>query len=522
MLALAVVALLLGAGAPAVAHGQPAGYHGSVQLVPASGDFLRWDGRRFGGRLEVRASLGGLAVIEHVGVEDYLMGIEEVPLSWPMEALRAQAVAARTYLAWTFQAGRAGAGATHGFDICATDACQVYRGIDQVGRPQGDRWVQAVRDTAGEILLYEGRPAQALYSSTSGGRTRSVQDVFEGSPPLPYLQGVESPGEDSPFVSWQVELASWKLADVLREAGYLVGPDIGEARVVPGPDGSGPWQVRLWTGAGEKVMDAGDFRRALNVYGPARHPGVLPALRPDGERYPQAILSYTFSLHEEERVPEQLQPGHPLVERVIVIEGSGWGHQVGMSQYGAKAMADRGAGYRDILAHYYGGLRPQPAGEWLPEEVAVGLDWELEEVSVSGSGPVTMTADGQPLMADALGDWTFLHAQGLVGVVPPEGFGLPPTLTQVRPVSPVPQGRAAVIRGMLSTPSELRLVMFRGAEQVGTTKWEVKEAGSIILLWDALIEGEPAVPGRYSVLIEGRAQGEAFRAYTALSVAPGS
>ena len=522
-LGLALACLLVtGLAPPALAQEaeQVGGYHRRLELVPAEGHVLVWDGRRFGGRLEVKVSQGGLAVVEHLPPEQYLMGIEEVPLTWPEAALRAQAVAARTYLAWTLAGGRAGAAASHGFDICATDACQVYRGLDQLDRSGGARWAAAIGDTADQVLVYQGRPAQALYSSTSGGRTRAVQDVFEGSPPIPYLQAVDSPGEDSPFASWQVELASWKLADVLREADYLVGPDVSEAAVLETVDGGGPWQVRLMTGAGERLIELDDFRRLMNRYGPRRHPGELPAQRPDGKRYPQVILSYTFSIHEEVRIPDEFRPGYPLRERVFVIEGAGWGHQVGMSQYGAKAMADRGAGYGEILAHFYGGLQPQQAGDLLPDEVSVGLDWGREEVRISSDGPVTLLADGEPLVTGALGEWTFRSEEDLVAVIAPEGFGLPPTLGGLEAVSPVQEGRAVVLRGVLSTPSELRVVVFRGPEVVATTEWTVKEAGPVVLLWDASVDGRPAGPGIYQVLVQGRSPSGNFAVFTTLEVIP--
>lgn len=515
-----LLGLPVGSGA-AVAQDRPEdvqGYHQSVELVPAGEEVLRWDGNRYGGRLEVRAGADGLVVVEHLPPETYLLGIQEVPFSWPMEALRAQAVAARTYLAWTVSRGRAGAGATYGFDICATDACQVYDGLDQIDQPRGARWAEAVRSTEGEVLVFEGRPAQALYSSTSGGRTRSVQDVFEDSPPLPYLQAVDSPDEDSPFVSWQVELASWKLADVLRAAGHLVGPDVSEVEVLETDDGDGPWRVRLVTGAGAEVLSLDQFRRALNRYGPRQHPGDLPARRPEGGSYPQVLLSSTFSVRLEHRTAEQFRPGFPLLERIFVFEGRGWGHQVGMSQYGAKAMAERGNAYPDILAHYYGGLRPRPAAELLPEEVAVGLGWGLREVSISSAGPVSLRAGGEELVSGALGTWTFRFDRGLVAVVPPEGFGLPPSLTRVEAVSPVPLGRAAVIRGVLSTPAELRLVVFRGAAVVDVTEPRVHEAGPVVLLWDGEVGGAPAPPGAYRVLIEGSAPGGGFHAFTTLVV----
>ena len=214
----ALICVLLVAGRPASAQEESeeaVGLYETVLLEPTDDSVLTWGERRYSGRLEVRSASDGLVIVEHVGPEDYLLGIQEVPFSWHEEALKAQVVAARTYLAWTLSRGRVGSGATYGFDICATPACQVYGGLDQVEGAGGDRWRGAVAATAGEVLLHEGSPAQALYSSTTGGRTRDVRDVFGGTG-LPYLTAVDSPNEPSPFADWSYEISQQRLAAVLR------------------------------------------------------------------------------------------------------------------------------------------------------------------------------------------------------------------------------------------------------------------------------------------------------------------
>ncbi|NNC75775.1 MAG: SpoIID/LytB domain-containing protein, partial [Acidimicrobiia bacterium] len=149
-----------------------------VEIIPADGERVVFNGRTYGGALTIDAEAGGLVVTEVVGLDGYLAGIREVPFSWPEEALEAQAVAARTYLAWTLNRGRAGNGARYGFDICATTACQVYAGTGLVDKLSGEPWLDAVAATAGAILVFDGSPAQTLYSSSSGPRTRSVEDIW--------------------------------------------------------------------------------------------------------------------------------------------------------------------------------------------------------------------------------------------------------------------------------------------------------------------------------------------------------
>ena len=228
------------AASPAVA--ETTGPYHSVTIEPGEGVTLNWNDHHYAGSLEVTSASDGLVVLDHVGIDDYLLGIQEVPFSWPMEALKAQVVAARTYLAWTLTRGRAGAGATYGFDICASSACQVYGGLDQVATETGRRWEEAVMSTAGQILVYDGSPAFTMYSSTTGGRTRSYEDVYGGRDPIPYLRAVPSPGEDSPYAEWQYEVRSGVLEDVLSAADVVDGR-LHTITVHQTEDGGGPWTV---------------------------------------------------------------------------------------------------------------------------------------------------------------------------------------------------------------------------------------------------------------------------------------
>ncbi len=156
-----------------------------VAFHAAAGSGLRHEGRRYRGRLLVYLNdRGTLNLINEVSLEDYLRGVvpsEMGPEAYPqIEGLKAQAVAARTYALRTL-----GEFAREGYDICATPRCQVYKGME-IEHSLSDR---AIAETAGQVLLYEGRLADALYSSTCGGHTEDVQVIF----PLkqePYLKGV--------------------------------------------------------------------------------------------------------------------------------------------------------------------------------------------------------------------------------------------------------------------------------------------------------------------------------------------
>ena len=146
---------------------------------------VRWEGRRYRGRLVVHLNdRGRLNLVNELPIEQYLRGVvprELGPGVYPeLEALKAQAVAARSYTLRNL-----GEFADEGYDLCGTPRCQVYGGMDDE-HPLSDR---AVRETAGEILLYGGQPIDALYSATCGGHTENVEVIF----PLkraPYLRGV--------------------------------------------------------------------------------------------------------------------------------------------------------------------------------------------------------------------------------------------------------------------------------------------------------------------------------------------
>ena len=133
----------------------------------------------FRGAIEVRRNGRGLAVVNHLTLEEYVRGIDEVPPSWPAAALQAQAIAARTYAAYKVLAAEA-RWREVGADICATSTCQVYRGLDAEKRAKGYGWLRAVEATAGRALLEGGRPIMASYSSTANGpRAMSQNGALE-------------------------------------------------------------------------------------------------------------------------------------------------------------------------------------------------------------------------------------------------------------------------------------------------------------------------------------------------------
>lgn len=446
-----------------------------VEVVPGPGSTVRLGEGIHPGVMAVTGYRSGVAVVETVDLEQYLLGIREVPFSWHPQALRAQVVAARTYLAWTLSRGRSRTAAAYGYDICATAACQVYAGLAGVRGPGGERWREAVEATAGEILLWEGRPAQALYSSTTGGRTRAASDVYGSH--IPYLQAVRSPGEESPFTTWWYDLTPEEMELLLTAAG-VIEPPLHDIWTEVRRDGEGPWEVVVVSAAGTARIPTWELRGRIHRVVGEVLPDKLPPTRLDGRRYPQALMSPSYTIRRTEVVT--VVDGRVETRPVYRVTGRGWGHLVGMSQYGAQAMAEAGADYREILAHYYGGLLPQPAGEWLPQQVRVGLVTGADSVELQPLGPVTVLADGQPVASAVLGTWRFQAAPG-GGLVaqPPAGLGQPPRWGGWR--VGVAAGMVTELRVRLSAPAEWRVLVQRPGGGRAASEWRVADAGTVTI-----------------------------------------
>jgi stage II sporulation protein D len=155
---------------------------------------LNMGGGTYRGVLDLGAVPGGVQVVNELGLEDYVRGVvsAESPASWPIEALKAQAVAARGYAATTSHGG--------GFDQYADTRSQVYRGV----AAETARTDAAVRATRGEVVTYRGRAVTTYFFSTSGGHTENVEDSFVSAEPKPWLRGVPDPYEgQAPLHTWR-------------------------------------------------------------------------------------------------------------------------------------------------------------------------------------------------------------------------------------------------------------------------------------------------------------------------------
>ncbi|HEX2026880.1 MAG TPA: SpoIID/LytB domain-containing protein [Nitriliruptorales bacterium] len=404
-----------------------------------SGDL---DGR-YGETLEVRLDPDGdLMLVNDVSMRGYVEGIAEVPARWPEEALKAQAVAARTY-AWYV----ARSNDYPGYDICATVACQVFRGRGPVEEPSGTRWAAAVAATDGEVLTRGGGPILARYFSTSGGHTRDNEDVFVAEQPLPYLRGVADPEDAvSPLHHWEVTFTRAELDAIVERIDQLAAASpVADVMFVPGGSGR-PDRVRLVAVEGPRVeVTASRFRSTVSEVAPELFPQRFPSQRPDGRPMPMTLPSSRLAF--------------TVTDREVRVDGRGFGHGVGMSQYGAKGKADAGQLYPDILAAYYGGLRPQRA-DGVPARVRVGLA-DASQFSLRADAPVRVLAGDRLLTERGLGTWTVQRRPDrTVQLIGPPGYGAPLVVTATTTDDPEPvEIRVVTLETVVNKTSELVLVV---------------------------------------------------------------
>lgn len=490
-----VAALCLAAG-PAAAQDDPGeeqdeqvpvdlGAYGTPMVFTApEGTVFEVDDRRYTGTIEVRVAPDGeLTVINTVPMETYVEGIAEMPARWPLEALKAQAVAARTYAWFELRQGR---WARFGFDICATTACQVYAGRSVVEAPEvGERWEQAVAETAGQVLVHDGAPILARYFSTSGGATRNNEHVFPAEGPRPYLKGVEDPDDAvSPLHRWTATFTREQMDAILAR-----GERLSEAVPVASiehrtAEGRGSDRVRI-TGSGGAVVEVGasEFRGFVSSVAEELYPDVFPQDRPDGQPLPTTLPSSRFDVE--------------VTEEAVTIHGRGWGHGVGLGQFGAMGKAERGLDHREILASYYNGLEPVRA-DGVPDRIRVGLTTDAEEITIAAGGPFTLRSGGATITERGLGRWRLVAApQATMRLLAPTGYGAPLVVapTEVSRRAPFVV-EVVTLDTVVNKPAELSLeVTDRDTgEVVRTQPLGIVEAGRHRTAWDLDDDGGGQVP----------------------------
>jgi stage II sporulation protein D (peptidoglycan lytic transglycosylase) len=283
------------------------------RLTISAPSVIRINGKSYRGLVDFYPAEKGILVVNELPIEEYLVGLINCEISslWPVEAVKAQAVIARSYAIYQKDSRRSSL-----YHLESSVMDQVYDGVEI----EDNRAARAVQETAGEVLVYNGGVIQAFYHSNCGGHTESAQNVWGAD--LPYLQGVDCKYcLTASSAKWEQTLPLKKIESQLKASGYQVS---GLNNIRAGKTNrSGRLQnVILSLPKGDYVISAVNFRKAVGY---------------------SVIKSTNFSVR--------------LSGDSALFAGLGNGHGVGLCQWGSKQRAGDGFNYREILSYYYPGAR---------------------------------------------------------------------------------------------------------------------------------------------------------------------
>ncbi|MGB5772714.1 MAG: SpoIID/LytB domain-containing protein [Crocosphaera sp.] len=277
-------------------------WNSSNLIIEPKDDGVIWIGDRwYRGKVRIIRQGKGVTALNLVDLEEYLysvVGAEAYP-TWPQEALKSQAVVARTYALY-----KTSTASNRYYDLDTTTNTQVYKGLETEFVTTHD----AVKATIGQVLTYQGKVILSAFHSSSGGHTENVEDVW--SSPLPYLRGVVDYDQLAPVFQWNKTFTAW-------EMGRLIG-GVGSVRSLI-PEKTTP-HGRIIT---LKVAGSRGSRRITD----------------DQLRKALKLKSTLFTVSTN--------------KGMFTIEGRGYGHGIGLSQWGSHYLAEQGTPYNQILSHYY-------------------------------------------------------------------------------------------------------------------------------------------------------------------------
>lgn len=273
-----------------------------IWIEPREGGYVWIGDRWYRGRTQIVPTPKGLLAVNHVDLEQYLYSVlgAEMSASWPLEALKAQAVAARSYALHQRETSAKGF-----YDLGNTQTWQVYKGLES----EASTTQTAVSSTAGQVMTYKDKIILAVFHSSSGGHTENVENVW--SEPLPYLRGVPDYDQGTPSYQWVKSFSRSELSKRLGTSTIrsLIPERTSEfGRVLA---------MKVVTDKGTQSITATKMRQVLG------------------------LKSTRFSVTA---TPTGFQ-----------FNGNGFGHGIGLSQWGAYNLARQGVNYETILGHYYRG-----------------------------------------------------------------------------------------------------------------------------------------------------------------------
>ncbi|MBU1035525.1 SpoIID/LytB domain-containing protein [bacterium] len=366
-------------------------YSGPIKIIPVGNTkiIVVFNGQKYHyrGNMEINIDkeYGKLNVINIIGIEEYLYGVlkKEISPRWPAEALKAQAVAARTYAIFNMNKY-----IDKGYNICASTNSQAYGGVNH----EDPLTNKAVDETRGVIMVYKGKPINAVYHSDSGGYTEDSENVWGSF--LPYLRSVKSKYEEKvspPHHTWTYSINEKDLTKKLQKQGYTVNSVVSIEPVNKSETGRIN-ELDFITDNNEVInMKANNFRsligadlirstlfnikviwKEINIVKDTEDKKEIEDKEEQKESIKEILeqkKDWTIKELLELMKKNKEEGEEKKEEKVLKVEivksntpltfifsGSGNGHGVGMSQWGAYGMTLQGSRYQDILKYYYQGV----------------------------------------------------------------------------------------------------------------------------------------------------------------------
>ena len=411
----------------AFARGAAPLFHSSAPLTLASSDEanapVRFNDKPFRGKIEVFANArGALTVVNVIGLEDYVRGVVPNELSYPaLEALKAQAIAARTYAL-----KNRGQFASEGFDLLPTTRSQVYRGLIS----ETSLTSRAVDETRGLIATYNGEPINALYTSTCGGRTEDSENIFNEA--VPYLRGRECAAEvKAPFAPFTIK-SSRELFEIKEERDLVFARDAALLSVngfaLPADKVSSSWlsthlsesEAHAWLNAAARVARNASFNAPEEVTKPPRFSTALVAAV-FGEGRADTLLNsadvdYLLSFRDNEEIPTSNRADVAMLLRdgaLSLFADASLRPKETMSRARALHAISHLLEARNLLALQKGTTRPASAGLMMlrstkgkDQPVVVSREaflfrefgehlYQLKSLALVGGEPVTFHVSGK-------------------------------------------------------------------------------------------------------------------------------
>ena len=345
-----------------------------------------WVGqKRFAGKINLFVLENEILIVNELGLEKYLSSVvgSEMPTKWPIEALKAQAIASRTYALKQKK--------NEMFDIDSTQSNQVYNGLES----RTNKTVRAVESTRSLVLIYKDKLINAVFHSSSGGMTENSQDVWEDQ--YPYLSSVKDFDKNNPKLRWQKRFSNAELQKLFPRIG-----GIKKIEILDITNTGRVKNVNIQGDYGSDQISGVDIRKRMNLKSTLIRFKLIEDKKTkfdsDNIKISEKIISEdkpeTYIVKEGDSlydiaaqynvnlleivdlnnikdpsiitinqillIPRNQINNLPITEQILVVSGYGSGHGVGMSQWGARFMATKGAKAEEILKHFYKGVEIKP------------------------------------------------------------------------------------------------------------------------------------------------------------------